>query len=158
MAKSGYSLVTTTAVGLVAATAKTVIGIVAPAQFGIDLKKVHFGFDSVAATDKSVYIEICTSTLATNSTPGTGNTTGVINNIYGPRITAGFTGFFASTSEPTVLTTVWGYLLTPVGGTQLYDIPLGDTIDTAVSTGICIRMTAPTTAVNVRATAFFERT
>jgi hypothetical protein len=157
MAKAGYSLVTTTAVGLSPATAKTVLCIIAPAQFGIDLKKLHVGFDGVTASDKAVYIEICSSTLTTNSTPGTNNTTGVVNQIYGRSITAGFTGFFASTTEPTTLTTIWGWLLTPQGGTAWYDIPLGDTLDFAVSTGCAIRMTAPTSAVNVRATASFER-
>lgn len=157
MAKAGYSLTTGAAVALVATTAKTVLCVIAPAQFGIDLKKVHIGFDGVTASDKSVLIEICTSTLATNSTPGTANTTGTVNQIYGRTITAGFTGFYGSTSEPTVLTPVVVWLLTPNGGTALYDIPLGDTLDTAVSAGIAIRCTAPTTAVNVRATAFFER-
>jgi hypothetical protein len=157
MAKAGYSLQTGANVALVAATAKTVLCVIAPAQFGIDLKKLHLGFDGVTATDKSVLIEICTSTLATNSTPGTNNTTGTVNQIYGRTITAGFTGFYASTSEPTVLTPVWSFLLTPNGGTALYDIPLGDTIDTAVSAGIAIRLTAPTSAVNVRATVSFER-
>lgn len=158
MAKAGYALQTGAAVALVAATAKTVLCVIAPAQFGIDLKKLHLGFDGVTASDKAVLVEVCTSTLATNSTPGTANSTGTVNQIYGRTITAGFTGFYASTTEPTVLTSVWSFLLSPQGGTALYDVPLGDTIDTAVSNGIALRLTAPTSAVNVRATMFFERT
>lgn len=158
MAKTGYALPTGAAVALVAATAKTVLCVIAPAQFGVDLKKLHIGFDGVTATDKPALIEICTSTLATNSTPGTNNTTGTVTQVYGRSIAAGFTGFYGSTVEPTVLTPVWVWLLTPNGGTALYDFPLGDTLDTAVSSGIAVRVTAPTTAVNVRATLFFERT
>lgn len=157
MAKAGYALQTGAAVALVAATAKTVLCVIAPASFGVDFKKLHLAFDGVTASDKAVLIELCTSTLATNSTPGTANSTGTVNQIYGRSITAGFTGFYASTSEPTVLTPVWSWLLSPQGGTALYDFPLGDTPDCAVSNGFAIRCTAPTTAVNVRATAFFER-
>jgi hypothetical protein len=159
MSKAGYSLTTTANVALVAATVKTIICVIAPASFGIDLKKLHIGFDGVTAADKSIMIDICTSTLATNSTPGTNNTTGVVNQIYGRAITAGFTGFFASTLEPTVLTPVWSWPLTPNGGTALYDIPLGDTLDTPVSTGIAVRVTpnASLVSTNCRATLFFER-
>jgi len=157
MAKAGYALTTGADVALVAGTAKTTLCVIAPAQFGIDFKKLHIAFDGVTATDKPALIELCTSTLATNSTPGTNNTTGTINQIYGRSITAGFTGFYASTSEPTVLTPVWLWRLSPQGGTALYDFPLGDTPDCAVSNGFAIRCTAPTSAVNVRMTAFFER-
>jgi hypothetical protein len=76
--------------------------------------------------------------------------------IYGRTITAGFTGFYGSTTEPTVLTAFDSFLLTPAGGLVIYDFPLGDTPDTAVSNGIVLRCTAPA-AVNVRASFTFER-
>jgi hypothetical protein len=156
MAKSGYSLQTGAAVALSAATAKTVLCVIAPAQFGVDLKKVKVGFDGVTSSAVPVLCELMTSTLATNSTPGSGNTTGTVNQIYGRTITAGFTGFYAATSEPTVLTAFDSWLLTPNGGLLVYDYPLGDTPDTAVSNGIVLRLTAPATA-NVRASFQFER-
>src|SRR6266567_4455876 len=48
--------------------------------------------------------------------------------------------------------------ITPVQvyGLAIYDFPLGDTLDSAVSTGFVIRLTAPA-AVNVRPTIYFER-
>jgi hypothetical protein len=156
MSKAGYSIITPAAVALSAATAKTVLCVIAPAQFGIDLKKLKVGFDGVTASAVPVLCEVMTSTLATNSTPGTGNTTGTVNQIYGRAITAGFTGFYNATSEPTVLTAFDSFLLTPNGGTLFYDWPLGDTPDTAVSNGIVLRCTAPA-AVNVRAGLVFER-
>jgi hypothetical protein len=156
MAKAGYTLATGAAVALSAATAKTVLCVIAPSQFGIDLKKVRVGFDGVTAANVPVLCELMTSTLATNSTPGTNNSTGTVTQIYGRSITAGFTGFYASTTEPTVLTAFDSFLLTPVGGLLFYDYPLGDTPDTAVSTGIVLRCTAPQT-VNVRASFTFER-
>lgn len=156
MAKAGYNLSTGAAVALAAATAKTVLCVIAPAQFGIDLKKVRVAFDGVTASAVPVLCELMTSTLATNSTPGTNNSTGTVVQTYGRSITAGFTGFYASTSEPTTLTAFSTFLLTPVGGLLFYDWPLGDTPDTAVSAGIVLRCTAPAT-VNVRAEFSFER-
>lgn len=156
MAKAGYTLQTGAAVALSAATAKTVLCVIAPSQFGIDLKKLKIGFDGVTASAVPVLCELMTSTLVSNSTPGTGNSTGTVTQIYGRSITAGFTGFYASTSEPTVLTAFDSWILTPAGGLVMYDYPLGDTPDTAVSIGIVLRCTAPA-AVNVRASFTFER-
>lgn len=156
MAKAGYTLQTGAAVALSAATAKTVLCVIAPSQFGIDLKKLKIGFDGVTASAVPVLCELMTSTLISNSTPGTGNSTGTVTQVYGRSITAGFTGFYASTSEPTVLTTFDSWILTPAGGLVMYDYPLGDTPDTAVSNGIVLRCTAPA-AVNVRASFTFER-
>jgi hypothetical protein len=158
MAKAGYSLQTGAAVALTAATARTVLCVIAPASFGIDLKTIEIGFDGVTASAIPVLCEVMTSTLATNSTPGTNNTTGTVNQIYGRAITAGFTGFYASTAgnEPTVLTTIDAFTLTPNGGLVIRDWALGQTFDTAVSTGLVLRCTAPA-AVNVRASFGFER-
>lgn len=159
MAKAGYSVRTSSAVALTAATAKTALMVITPAQFGGDLKKIRVGFDGVTATDKSVWVELVTSTNATNSTPGTANTSETANivQVYGRSITTGFTAFSASTSEPTVLTVIDGFLLSPTGGTALYDIPLGDTFDWNVSAGMGVRLTAPTSAVNARVSMLFER-
>ena len=54
-------------------------------------------------------------------------------------------------------TSIRSWLLTPTGGTMFLDLPLGRTPDTAVSSGIGIRLTAPTSAVNARAEMIFER-
>ena len=158
MAKAGYTVRTSSAVALSAATAKTTLMVITPAQFGGDLKKFRISFDGVTASAVPVLWELVTSTNATNSTPGTGNTseTSNIQQVYGRSITTGFTAFSASTSEPTVLTVIESDLLTPNGGLLVYDFPLGDTPDWAVSSGIGIRLTAPAT-VNARAAMWFER-
>lgn len=158
MAKAGYAVRTSAAVALSAATAKTVLMVIAPSTFGVDLKKFKLSFDGITASAVPVLVELVTSTNATNSTPGTNNTNenANINQLYGRAIVAGFTAFSASTSEPTVLTVIDSFLITPTGGTVFYDYPLGDTPDTAVSIGIGLRVTAPAT-VNCRATMTFER-
>lgn len=158
MAKAGYTARTTAAVALTAATAKTGLMVISPAQFGVDLKKFRIGFDGVTASAVPVFWELVTSTNATNSTPGTANTseTSAIQQIYGRSIVTGFTAFSASTSEPTVLTVIESNWLTPVGGLLFYDFPLSDTPDTNVSAGIGLRLTAPAN-VNVRLAMTFER-
>lgn len=158
MAKAGYAVRTSSAVALAAATAKTVLMVQSPATFGVDLKKFKLSFDGITASAVPVLVELVTSTNATNSTPGTNNTNenSNINQIYGRAIVAGFTAFSASTTEPTVLTVVDTFLITPTGGTVFYDYPLGDTPDTAVSAGIGLRVTAPA-VVNCRASMTFER-
>jgi hypothetical protein len=156
MAKAGYSVVTGAAVALSAATAKTVLAVLAPAQFGVDLKKFSVGFDGVTASAVPVLCELCYLTAASNSTPGTGNTSATPVQAYGRSITTGFTAFYNSTSEPTVLTVLESFLLSPAGGLVIRDFPLGDTPDSAVSQGFALRCTAPAT-VNVRAAFWFER-
>jgi hypothetical protein len=158
MAKAGYTVRTTSAVALSAATAKTCLMVITPAQFGGDLKKIKVSFDGVTAGAVDALVELVTSTNATNSTPGTANTseTANIQQIYGRSITTGFTAFSASTSEPTVLTVIDSWWQTPYSSTYVYDYPLGDTPDWAVSAGIGIRITAPA-AVNARVSMTFER-
>jgi hypothetical protein len=154
--KAGYSVSTGAAVALSAATAKTVLCVLSPAQFGIDLISLELGFDGVTASAVPVLFEVCQSTAASNSTPGTNNTTATVNQIYGRSVTAGFTGFYNSTTEPTVLTPVYSDTMTPNGGTLVYDFPRDRTPDIGVSSGFALRLTAPA-VVNARATFVFER-
>lgn len=152
MAKAGYSAATGAAVALAAATAKTILSVVAPAQFGVDLKKLRVGFDGVTASAVPVLVELCYSTFATAGT----NTAGTVRQAYGRNITAGFTTAYNYTAEPTVLTVIDRWTLTPNGGLVVYDFPLGDTPDSAVSEGFALRLTAPA-VVNANATLWFER-
>lgn len=155
MAKAGYSAPTGAAVALSAATAKSVIGVKSGSAFGIDLKKLRVSFDGVTATAVPVLVELCYATFATNS-PGTNSTSVTPAQVYGRVIAHGTTAARNWTTEPTVLTVLDEWLLTPNGGTVLYDLPLGDTPDSAVSEGFTLRLTAPAT-VNARATMWWER-
>jgi hypothetical protein len=156
MAKAGYTSITGAPVALTAATAKTALFVMAPATFGMDLKKVRFSFDGVTASAVPVLFELCYCTGASNVTPGTGNSTATVVQAYGRTVTPGFTSGYACTSEPTVMTVLDSSLITPNGGVLWYDFPLGDTFDAAVSNGFALRFTAPA-AVNVRASMVFER-
>jgi hypothetical protein len=151
MAKAGYAAVTEGEVSLLAATAKTVLAVIAPAQFGIDLKGFSVSFDGVTAANEPVLIEVVKFT-----TDGTG-TAATVQQLYGRTITAGFTAKRDYSAEPTVPTVLDELSLDPNKGTFYYDVPLGESIDTAVSELIGLRMNAPQ-AVNVRARLRFERT
>ncbi len=155
MAKAGYSTSTEGAIALAAATAKSVLGVTAPATFGVDLQKLRVSFDGVTSTAVPVLVELCYATFATNG-PGTNSTAATVDQVYGRAITAGFTAAKNWTTEPTVLTPIDEWLLTPASGLVMYDIPLGTTPDSAVSNGFVIRCNAPA-AVNVRATLWVER-
>lgn len=158
MSSVGYKVDTSSAVALSAATAKTALMVITPAQFGACLRKMRVGFDGVTASAVPVLVEVVRSTNASNSTPGTGNTSESANiqQYKGRSITTGFTAFSASTSEPTVLTALDKFLLTPNGGLVVYDFPLGDEFECDVSAGLGIRLTAPA-SVNARAALHFER-
>jgi hypothetical protein len=148
--KAGYSAEVGAAVALAAATAKSILSVIAPAQFGADLRQIRVGFDGVTASAVPVLVEVVTFT-----TDGTG-TGGTVNQVYGRSITAGFTTKYNYTVEPTTPTAIDRFTLTPNGGILVYDYPSDRTPDTAVSNLIAIRCTAPA-VVNVNATMFFER-
>src|SRR5258707_2850328 len=125
MAKAGYSLTTLAAVPLVATTVKSVLTVIAPAQFGIDLTKIRLGFDGVTASAVPVLVELTDNTLASNGVVGTGNTTaGTPTQNYCPTITPGLTGLYNSSAEATVPTAVDRWTLTPDCRLAVYDSAL----------------------------------
>lgn len=158
MSDALYSVNSQGAVALAAATAKTALFVLAPAQHGISLKKWRIAFDGVTASAVPVFWEVNYLTGASNSTPGTGNTSQSANvqQTSGLRIASGFLAGSACTSEPTVQTNVDAAILTPNGGVIMYDFPLSDEPDAGLSAGFCIRLTAPA-VVNVRVSMFFKR-
>ena len=155
MSKAGYTTSTEGAVALSAATAKSILGVNGTSGFGVDLKKFRIAFDGVTASAVPALVELGYCTFGAN-TPGTNSTSTTVDQVYGRSITAGFTAAKNWTTEPTTITAIDEWLLTPCGGTLFYDFPLGDTPDSAVSNGFVLRVNAPAT-VNVRATFWFER-
>lgn len=144
-----YKCSTEGAVALGAATAKTIVGVKGHANSGILLSGLRIGFDGVTASAVPVLIELCYNTWATNG-PGTNSTSTTPRQCNGRALAAGFTSGKTWTSEPTALTVVDDWLLTPNGGLILLDIPLGKEYDSALAEGFSIRCNAPA-AVNVRA-------
>lgn len=155
MAAVGYSASTEGAVALSAATAKSVCGAKAHANSGLQVKGFQVGFDGVSASAVPVLVELCYCTFGANS-PGTNSTSTTPRQTYGRSLTAGFTSGKTWTTEPTTITVLKEMLLTPNGGTLVFQFPLGLEPDCALGEGFVIRCTAPAT-VNVRATMDVER-
>lgn len=131
-------------------------------DFGLQLKKYRIGFGGVTASNTPVILRLCSSTGATNSTPGTGNTSGTagILQAAGRTIaTTNMVGFYNSTAEPTVKTPIDELSVTPNGGTIIYDFPLGDEPDIFLSgnSWFLLDMTTPSQTVGVIATLWFTR-
>lgn len=149
-----YTVVTSAAVALVAATAKSIIGVKSGATFSVLLKQAAVMFDGVTAGAVPVLVELCSATFATN-VPGTASTTRTPAQGSGRVLAHGVTAASAWTTEPTVLTVLEELLIHPQAGV-IYQIPLGDEYDCGFGEGFVIRCTAPE-AVNVRATLKWVR-
>ncbi len=155
MAKQGYSIVTASAVALAAATTKSIQGVRGNAAFGVDLRRFEVGFDGVTASAVPVVVSLCYCTFATNP-PGTNSTSRTPAQIYGRVATHGFTAASNWTVEPTVLTVLDEFLLTPNGGLLVVEFGSEKSYDSAFSEGFVLACNAPA-IVNVRSSMVFER-
>jgi hypothetical protein len=154
MAKAGY-VASTGGVVLLSTTPKSVLGVKSHANFGLDLTKFRVSFDGVTASAVPALIEVCYCTFGANA-PGVASTSVTPVQEYGRALTVGATAAKTWTTEPTTITVLDEFYLTPNGGTLLYDWPLGTSPDCALGEGFVIRVTA-SAAVNCRAAIWFER-
>ena len=107
-----YTAETTADVALSAATAKTILNVIAAAN-GL-LRIIEFGvsFDSVTAAAEPVTVELCKSTQATAGT----STAHTIVQSGGPTRTVQGTARRNYTAEPTALTVIKRWLVHPQTG------------------------------------------
>lgn len=150
-----YAARTEGAVALSSATPKTILGWKALASSGLLLVGYNISFDGVSATAVPVLVEICYVTWATNP-PGTNSSSVTPTQELGRVLAVGATAAKNWGTEPTVVTPMREILLTPNGGTIIYDYPLGTEPESAFDHGFAIRCNAPA-GVNVRATLKVSR-
>ena len=144
------------AVALTAATAKCVVGVKAHANSGLLLCGFSIACDGVTASAVPGLVEVMYCTWGANS-PGTNSTSTTPRQVNGRVLTAGFTSGKTWTTEPTTLTAAFPeFLLSPNGGTFVYNFPLGTEPDSALAEGFAIRLTFPA-VVNVRAGLIVSR-
>lgn len=154
---SGFTFTTgTAAVALSAATAKTIMNLIAGANHQAVITEFSVSFDGVTASAVPVLVELCQSTQAGAGTPGSSPTPALIRGLGACDATAGV----AYSAEPTVLTVIKQWLVTPNGGLLVIQGPLGRETVTNLSgsstvKALAIRCTAPAT-VNVRGYLEFE--
>lgn len=149
---TGYVVNTgTAAVALVAATAKTVLLCTSNATKQFTLVEFGVAFDGTSSTAVPVLIELVAGTAATAGT-STAFTPLLVRG--DPNEVAACTAGIAFTVEPTVLTPLKSWLVSPTAG-LLVQSPLGREITSTVAAAsarkaLGLRITAPA-AVNVRA-------
>lgn len=150
--RARYSIATPADVALAAATAKTVLGVRAPASFGLSLSKWSIAFNGVTASAVPVNVELCSwsSTSTGTSTAATAVQTA------GRAIVHGTTGGYNFTVEPTTLVVLKSYLITPNGGLVIEEFAPDGEYDNDVSAGFAIRCTAAA-IVSVRASLEWSR-
>jgi hypothetical protein len=158
VAKVGYTCGTEGEVSLSAATTKTIIGVKAHANSGLDLLKVAIhalASGSSAPGFEPILVEVMYATWASNS-PGTNSTSTTPRQVYGRVLTAGFTAGKNWTAEPTTLTPIDGeFALHPQTGWMEWK-PYGATPDCALAEGFVVRCNSDN-AVAVRANLLVER-
>lgn len=140
------------AVALVAATAKTILNVIAASGKSFKVTEVAVGFDGVTSSAVPVLVELCRSTQA-----GAGSSSAVTpRRVSGdPNITVDSTAAKNYSAEPTTLTPMREWLLTPNGGLLVVPFPLGREAEAVVAQAIAVRCTAPA-GVNVRGYIEFE--
>ncbi|TMR97550.1 hypothetical protein [Nonomuraea basaltis] len=143
---------------LTANTARSVLGVLAPAACGLELKKVRVGLYGVNASGVPGDVELCNATFASNAPGGVTSTAVTPQQLYGRVIAPGFLAGSAWTAgnEPTVLAPIDSYPLTPNGGLVIYDLPLGDSPDCGPGTGFVLRARYPA-GISISATFWVER-
>lgn len=136
--RSGSSATNTTAVALVAATAKTVLSVLGTANDTLGLKRVRVSFNSVTATDAPAIVEIgITSTLGTVTSFTPVQHTG---RVLASSASAGYN----ATVEPTYQRIIDSFYVPVQQGLFEYWLPLGDEMQADISQGFGLRITSPT--------------
>lgn len=149
---NGYSITSgTSAVALSAATAKTILGVVAASNVCARVTELGVSFDGVTASAVPVLVELCDSTGAT---AGTAGATPTPKQIRGMTRAAQSTAGNAYSAEPATLTVIKHWLVHPQTGIVVQS-PLGRELEHTGAGGLFLRCTAPAT-VNVRAYMEFE--
>ena len=134
-------IVSTPSETLTAATAKTVLAVIAGATRRIKVKRIQLAGSSVTATDAAVLIELA---ISNQSTAGT-NTSVTPGKLDQGETAAIATAARTYTAEPTVYTVLDNFRMSPIGNTYLWEMPPGREIFLAISTTFGIRCTAPAT-------------
>jgi len=132
------------------AAVHTFINVIAPSGHGLTLVEFDIAFDGVTASAVPCFVELCQSTQATAGTAGLSTAPVQIRGraTSGQAPTAGYN----YTAEPTALTVVKSWYVSPNGGVLVYQSALGREVECDSSGGtikaIALRIT-PTAAVNV---------
>ncbi len=150
--RSAFSVNTSgAAIALAAATAKTVMNVIAATNVVPTLVEAYLGFDGVTASAVPVLVDLCGST---QGAAGTTTSFTLVQTRGGQTQVSGCTSAVNYTAEPTTLVVLKQWLVDPNKGGLLLQFPLGREhhgtgAAASMFKGLCLRCTAPA-IVNVR--------
>lgn len=122
---------------LAGATPKTLIQLVSPSTRFLWIREASVGFKSITASDVSVLVQ-----LVRQSTAGTASALTPARDIESqPVALASAQEIF--TVEPTTGVVVKEWLITPIGGQLIYQLPLEEYVEMAVSSRLGLICNAP---------------
>jgi hypothetical protein len=149
LVRSGASATASTPVALVAATAKTVVGVFGTAGTTIALLRWRVSFNSVTSTDAPALVEVGLTTAA-----GTVGTSFTPAQITGSTMASACAAGYNYSGEPTYNRILESTYVPVNNGLYEYTYALGLEPQCDPSQGLAIRITAPQ-AQNVYANLFF---
>ena len=132
-------------IALAAATAKTVVGIKAPANQVLKILEIAISFDGVTVANAPVVVDINRATFATNA-PGTNSTSFSMGNGKrdpGRQESVQSTGATNWTTEPTVLTALQSIDIPEFNGVYHLIIPINSPIIVPGGQGLVVTCTSP---------------
>lgn len=146
-------LISTPSETLTATTAKTVLAWVGGATRRFKCLRIFVGGSSVVATDAACLIEV----ISTNQ-GAAGTSTALTPTLLDTGETAAIGAAARTyTVEPTTVTVLDNFRVSPIGNTFLWELPPGREYFRAVSTTFGLRITAPATqTTNFSASMMFE--
>ena len=149
---NGYIVTSGAALALSAATARTMVAVVAAANVTARLVEFGVSFDGVTSTAIPVLVELCDGSGGAAGT----STSQTPRQIRGNPRTVQCAGAntYTAGNEPTTLTVIKQWLVHPQTGIVV-QFPLGREPEHAGAGGLMIRLTAPAT-VNARGYLEFE--
>lgn len=149
---AGYTVESNGNIALSAATAKTILNVIAASNSLVRITEMSVSFDGATATATPVTVELCKSTQGAAGT----STSHTIAQVRGPTRTVQATAARNYTAEPTTLTVLKRWLVPAFNGLLVIQFPLGREPEQVTSAnGLCLRCTAPAT-VNAQGYLEFE--
>lgn len=136
--RSGAAANTSVAVATVAATAKTIVGVMGTAGTSICLKRVRISFASVTATDVPALVEVGIITAA-----GTVGTAFTPVQVTGHTLASACAAGYNHSAEPTYNRILEATHVPVQQGLFEFWYPLGEEPQCDVSQGFAIRVTSP---------------
>lgn len=134
-------LISTPSETLTATVAKTILTWIGGATRRFKCLRILLGGTSVTATDAAILVEV----ISTNQ-GGAGTCTAITPTLLDTGETASIGAAARTyTAEPTTVTVLDNFRISPIGNTYLWELPPGREYFRAVSTTFGLRLTSPAT-------------